>query len=457
MRLERYGKAVVVRSDILSDGQPDTKLFAKALREAGGSWNSRLKTEDPAGWVFAGNKAAEILALINSFNAQTGMPLQNELYGEELMADPNRPTSPGALMQAVSGFRPGSPGLSSWAGTAGSSSSIVAPEPVTPAGPPAFSFPSGLSVNTAPSIRPVALAGSELTPFPPSDTLVGATQAYIDEAGNPHVSFHSGLYAARATIVTKQDLLRYGSVEVGAWMLRNFTALQKYIWHHPDTNQHFLLINPESHEISDITSVGSAETVSMYDLFNRAVVTVPLWRGHYFIVGGVALQPGFGPEQKRLIRSPFDKYDSRPVRTPLLENSLVRLFTEINQTAEAGGILLRQTKHPQNYILVSETGQSGPHKAYRVIFLTGRPVDVSKAIFESLVRTVTTSPFPLSIAPVETEQPVLVKEFIIIVDTSGPKFYYGDGRLVENMLLELDSGVVSLSGQWKLVRHLKNF
>lgn len=438
MRLETYGKAVVVRSDILSDGSPDTKLFAKQLREAGGSWNSRLKTTDPNGWVFAGSKAPQILALINSFNAQTGAPQQVDfVLGGDVAASSSEPDYP-------SDFRPGSPGLSSWAAT--SSSSVPAPT---------FTFPSGQPIFSAPAANHIYPKVSEsmkeiLSAFPDSEAFENEVEKHLDAFKPARLIFHEGLYAVRAHPPGKEDLLHYGSVAIGNWVFLNFLFLSEYMFlEHSGDHSLYILVDENNYFLNHTDNVPSTDGLAKaYSFSSRNLVDLEFHTlGQYFTYNGAMLTKS---------SYKLSKYTSVPQGLNLMEENLIPLVSKLIRVSDVRGILLQKISALGQYLLFAEVGNAGAHKAYRIIY-----IDIEDGQFDTLIEQCFQQqlpgnfPYLLSLpADIVSKFGARSKEFIIIVDSLGPKFYYSDGRPVQNMVLVDDTGYLfNLSGHW---RHCTN-
>lgn len=443
MKLERYGNAVVIRSDILPDGNPDTKLFTAQFKELGGKWYTKLKTENPLGWLFAGNKAGQLLTMVNTFNLQLGLPPQTQILEEGPRVEPaDRPGSPGALMQAMSGFRPSSPGLSQWAGVPSSSSSSpsssVMIEPVI--------FPSGAVARSSPVIIPVVPEGMSLTPFPTKEEyFVPSSDKYVDAAGESHFYVSAGLYAARRDHITLEQLLRYGSVDVGQWVLQNFQPLMLHVMYfHPDNDIAYMILDKSDNTIQFRHNIFPPKAFGAYDFKSKSLLDVTLV-DKQIVLNNVALQQGFGPGQNVKIYSPFDTYVPCPSSLNFSDNLLLRLFTEMGRLTDPHGMVFRHINNQlQQFILIAEVGLSGQNKAYRVFLLNGQ--------LDAVFSLIMSSPSLSNLMTNGADSHVTVKEFVVIMSSIGPSLFYIDGRNVENMLLETDIGFVSLSGYWSLLK-----
>ena len=435
MRLERYtDKSVVVRSDVLMNGEPDTKSYAKQLREAGGSWNTRLKSGNPHGWIFPIGKSAEVLMLINSINIKNGLPVQTQIY-DTIPEESNRPTSPDSLMVAMSGFRPPSPGLSAWAGTSGSSSTM-----------PTFTFPSEPKA-VLPTVRPIVSPDLELTPFPPTPSSEDATGVILDKNGNPCLSFHFGVRAVRATPATVENCKKYGTVEIGQWVRENFANLQfRFMMYHPHNTHHYVHVDPSNYHIRPYEEA----TNMAYDFTTKQMVN--LVDGTFY--DGAMLHRGFYSGPVSTVKGPFDTYVSPMSYVRTLKQPLVYHLAGLSVLeGGAGGALLQQISDPDHHIFVGETGMSGPNKAIRLFFISGRKIQVHELLNRALLDSVYTSPFPLTIQ--SADHNIMVYRFIAVMDPAKPQFYSEEGRPVENMTIDHAGKIFSLGSHWKLVEQLK--
>jgi hypothetical protein len=263
----------------------------------------------------------------------------------------------------------------------------------------------------------------------------------------------TGLHSLRRKLVTYRDLAKFGSKEMGLWILRlsPYQSLNS-LYGDPITGDHYVILDQHQDVImapllvpEDIIIKGKQHFIRGYDLRRKIVIELRRDKHDRLVFRKTILQPGFVVPKLDYPSTPFDVYDDHLLIGRRL--TLHEMLSEINKTGDCGGVTLKHIGRfqKQSYFLtLVEMGPVPGGMAFRSNFYVNDHLARYRA---QLFSTSGDS----EVLPELTYEDNVVNGLILGITASEIRLYNHSGDEIGSFCVSLGHNRIPLQGYWEIV------